>query len=130
MFENTILRRIVGPIYDRNEDRWRRRHNDELREITRQEEITDVIRRSKLRWAGHIARMEDNRIPKKVMLGTPLGRMPVGTPRMRWMVGLRSELDRRGIEYNRWMEIAQDRAVWRNALLAGQNQEVVQVPAE
>ena len=43
VFENNILRRIAGPVFDEDENRWRRRHNDELREVTKQDLIIDLI---------------------------------------------------------------------------------------
>ena len=84
VFENNILRRISGPIYDINEGVWRRRHNEELRALTRQPLITDHVRSQRIQWAGHVARMEEDRMPKSAMEGTMEGRRPVGRPRMRW----------------------------------------------
>lgn len=130
VFENNILRRITGPIFDEGEQRWRRRHNAEIRATTKQESIVDVMNRFKMRWAGHIARMDEHRIPKKVMLGQVTGRRPKGRPRKRWADGLKKDLQERGIDQEVWMETAQDRNVWRSLLLADKNQDMVQDPVE
>ena len=66
VFENGILRRIWGPVYDEQEGTWRRRHNEELRRISGVAPITNFLRSQRLRWAGHVVRMEDDRIIKKV----------------------------------------------------------------
>jgi hypothetical protein len=57
VFKNRILRRIFGPKRDENEE-WRRLHNEELQILYRSPNIVRVIRSRRLRWAGHVARME------------------------------------------------------------------------
>ena len=63
VFENRILRRIFGPKRDDNRE-WRRLHNEELNSLDRSPNIVRVISR-RLRWAGHIARMEEGRMHSK-----------------------------------------------------------------
>ena len=65
VFENSILRRICGPVRDDHSGEWRRRHNEEQRLITRLPLITSHIRSQRLRWVGHIARMEEGILVKK-----------------------------------------------------------------
>ena len=60
VFENRILRRILGPKRDENEE-WRRLHN-ELHRLHHSPNIVRVIKSTRLRWAGHVARMEEDRI--------------------------------------------------------------------
>ena len=84
VFENGILRRICGSVYDAELGRWRRRHNNELREMTEVPLITSTIMAQRLRWAGHVARAEENRLISQVARGQPEGRRPPGRPRMRW----------------------------------------------
>ena len=43
-----------------------------------------MIKYRRLRWAGHVARMEDGRISFKMSTGTPTGKKPIGRPRLRW----------------------------------------------
>ena len=60
VIENMILRRIFGP--KRNENReWRRLHNEELHSLYRSPIMVRVIKSRRLRWAGHVAIMEEYR---------------------------------------------------------------------
>ena len=64
VFENRILRRIFGPKMDENGE-WRRFHNEELHNLYRSPNIVRVIKSRRLRWAGHVARMEKGRVLSK-----------------------------------------------------------------
>ena len=97
VFENNVLRRITGPVFDVEENRWRKRHNEEVREITKQCYITDFISSQRLRWLGHVARMEEVRLPRKIFEGTVEGRRPVGRPRKRWKDNVMEDLEKVGI---------------------------------
>ena len=57
VFENRILSRVFGPKRDENGE-WRRLHNEELHNLYRSTNIVRVIKSRRLRWAGHVARME------------------------------------------------------------------------
>ena len=83
VFENGILRRICKPVFDAELGQWRRRHNNELREMTKVPFITSTIMAQRLRWAGHVARADENRLISQVARGQPEGRRPPGRPRMR-----------------------------------------------
>ena len=80
VFENSVLRKITGPVYDIEEGEWRRRHNRELRELTRQPYIQEEVVSRRLRWAGHCARMSEERFPKIAMNGRIRGTRPLGRP--------------------------------------------------
>ena len=60
VFKNRILRRIFGPKRDENGE-WRRLHNEALHSLYRSPNIDRVIKSRRLRWAGHVARMEEGR---------------------------------------------------------------------
>ena len=57
VFENRTLRRIFVPKRDENGE-WRRFHNEELHSLYRSPNIVKVIKSRRLRWAGHVVRME------------------------------------------------------------------------
>ena len=109
VFENTALRRIVGPIYDNELNRWRRRHNIELRDITQVPLITDVMKRHTL----NMACMPPERYPKIILDGNVGGRRFRGRPRKRWRDCVQEDVD--GVEGGdgSLMELAQDRQRWR-----------------
>ena len=79
VFENRILRRIFGPKRDVNGE-WRRLHNEELYSLSRSLNTVRVIKSRRLRWVGHIARMEEGRSTYKILTGTPAGKRPLGRP--------------------------------------------------
>ena len=77
VFENRILRRIFGPKRDENWE-WRRLHNEELHSLYRSPNIVRVIK-SRLKWAGLVARMEGSRSAFKILTGKPTGKRPLET---------------------------------------------------
>ena len=50
-----------------------------------------------LRWAGHVARMEEGRSALKILAGKPTGKRPLGRPRRRWEDNIRMDLEEIGI---------------------------------
>ena len=54
-FENRVLRRIFGPKRDKVTGDWRKLHNEELNDLYCSPNIVRVIKRRRLRWAGHVA---------------------------------------------------------------------------
>ena len=122
VFQNSILRRIYGPIFDEEVQAWRMRHNAELRERSRLPLLSGYVRSMRLRWAGHVARMDEASLCRQVMEGRPLGRRPVGRPRLRWQDTVVSDLRLLGIvNPNDWIQLAQDRRGWRNLVLAAKD---------
>jgi hypothetical protein len=93
VFENRVLRRIFGP--KREEDgSWRKLHNDELHSLDSSPNIFRVIKSSRMRWVGHVARMGEGRGVYRILVGRPEGKRPLGRPRCRGRITLRWTLDR------------------------------------
>jgi len=61
VFENMVLRRIFGPRRDKVTGEWRRLHNEELNDLYCSPNIVRVIKWRRMRWAGHVARMGEER---------------------------------------------------------------------
>jgi hypothetical protein len=64
IFERKPYRRILGPVYENEEENWRILTNKEIYEFVKKTTITETIRLHRLRWFGLVQRMEENRIPK------------------------------------------------------------------
>ena len=69
VFENRVLRRIFGPKRDGVTGEWRKLHNEELNDLYSSPNIVWVIKSRRMRWAGHVARMEEGRGVHKVLVG-------------------------------------------------------------
>ena len=78
-----VLRRIFGPRRKEVTGEWRRLHNDELNHLYCSPNIVRVIKSRRMRWAGHVARMGEERWVYRVLVGKPEGRRPLGRPRRR-----------------------------------------------
>ena len=61
MFENMVFRRMVGPRRDEVTGKRRRLHNEELNDLYSSPNIVRVIKSRRMRWAGHVARMGEER---------------------------------------------------------------------
>ena len=71
VFENMVLRRIFGPRRDEVTWEWRRLHNEELNDLYSSPNIVRVIKSRRMRWAGHVARMGEERGVYRVLVGRP-----------------------------------------------------------
>jgi hypothetical protein len=80
--ERQILKCLYGQIQDKG--RWRRKCNSENCKLYKDLNIVGDIKIRRLRWAGHIRRVEYERIPKKVLNGKFPNTRPMGKPRISW----------------------------------------------
>ena len=72
-----------------------------------------VIKSRIMRWAGHVARMGEERGVYRVLVGKTKGRRPLGRPRRRWVYNIRMDLQEVGCGHVDWIGLAQDRVSWR-----------------
>jgi hypothetical protein len=61
LFENRVLRRIFGPKGHGVTGGWRKLHNEELHNLYSSPSIIRIMKSRRMRWAGHVARIEDKR---------------------------------------------------------------------
>jgi len=120
VFENMVLRRIFGPRRDEVTGKWRL-HNEELNDLYSSPNIVRVIKSRRIRWAGHVARMGEERVVYRVLVGKTKGRRPLGRPRRRWVDNIRMDLQEVGCGYVDWIGRAQDRDRWRTLVSAVMN---------
>jgi hypothetical protein len=78
-----------------------------------------------MKWAGHVARMGEERKVYKVLVGKPEGKRPLGRPRHRWEDGVRMDLVEIGLGCVDWIRLAQDRDRWRAVVSAVMNLQVL-----
>ena len=86
--------------------------------------IVRVIKSKIMRWAGHVARMGEERGVYRVLVGKLEGRRPLGRPRRRWVDNIRMDLQEVGCGYIDWIGLAQDRDRWRTLVSAVMNLRV------
>jgi hypothetical protein len=98
MFENTVLRRIFGPKSDEVTVQWRKLHSEELHNLYSSPDIIRQVKSRRMRRAGHVARMGEERKVYKCLVGNPEGNRPPGRPRRRLENGIRMDLSGIGLE--------------------------------
>jgi hypothetical protein len=109
VFDNRVLRRIFGPKRNEVTGEWRKLHNEELHILYSSPNIIRQIKTRKLRWAGHVEHMGEERNVYKVWMGKPEGKRPLGRPRRRWEDGIRMALREIAWGSVEWIQLAQDR---------------------
>jgi hypothetical protein len=108
VFENRVLRTISGPKRDEVTGGWRQLNNEGFINLYSSPSIIR-IRSTRMRRAGHVARMRENRNAYRISMGKIEGKRPLGSPRRRWEDIIK--MDRREIEWGTMdrSELAQDR---------------------
>jgi hypothetical protein len=112
VFENGVQRRISGPKRDAVTGEWRKLHNEELHTLYSSPNIIRQIKSRRMRWAGHVACMGEERSVYRVLMGKSEGSRPLGRPRHRWEDGIRMDLREIDWESAKWIKLAQDRDQW------------------
>jgi hypothetical protein len=106
VFENRVLR-VFGPKRDEVTGEWRKLHNEELNDLYFSPNIVRVVKSRRMRWAGHVVRMVEDRGVHRVLVGKPEGKRPLGRPRRRWdNNNIKMNLQEVGGGRGDWMELA------------------------
>jgi hypothetical protein len=82
---------------------WRKLHSEELHILYSFPNIVRQIKSRRMRWAGHVAHMGEERKLYKVLVGKPEGNRPLGKPRHRWEDGIRMNLMESGQGSVEWI---------------------------
>ena len=88
-------------------------HNAELHALYSSPNIIKSLKSRRLRWAGHVARMEQSRNAYRVIVGKPEGKRPLGRPRRRWEDNIRMHFREVGCAPGEWIDHVEDRDQWR-----------------
>ena len=67
-----------------------------------------VIKSRRMKWAGHVALMGEERGVYRVLVGKPKGKRPLGRPKRRWVDNIKMDLQEVGCWYMNWTGLAQD----------------------
>jgi len=124
VFENVVLRIIFGLRREEVTREWRRLHNEELNDLYSSPNIVRVIKWRRMRWAGHVAHMGEERGVFRVLVGKPEGKRPLGRPSRRCVDNIRKDLQEVECGYMDWIGLAQYRDRWRTLVSAVMNLRV------
>jgi hypothetical protein len=111
-FERRILRRIYDPTCENGV--WRIKYNDGLYSLYEGLDIVRVIQVARIRWLGHLVRMEENSPCKKITFSQPEGSRKKGKPKLRWFDSVLKYVKLLKVET--WWKKARDRNIWRRII--------------
>jgi hypothetical protein len=94
VFENRVLRRILGPKRDEITGDWRKLHSGELHNLYSSPDIIGQIKSRRMRWAGHVARIREGRNVYRVLVGKPEGKNHLKDQGVDGRMGLKRTLGR------------------------------------
>ena len=86
-----MLRRIFGPKRDEVTGEWRELHNELLNDLHSSPKLVWLIKSTRMRWVGQVARMVERRGVYRVVVGKPERKRPLGRPRRRWEDNIKIE---------------------------------------
>ena len=72
VFQNRVLRRVLGPKRDEVRGEWRKLHNEELSDLYSLPNIVRVVKSRRMRWAGNVERMGEGRGVHRVLVDVSL----------------------------------------------------------
>lgn len=110
-FERKVLRRIYGPLQN-SDGSWRIRYNYEIQALYNQPNIVAVAKSTRIRWAGHVARMNADNTSRRLLEAKIYTDRRRGRPKIRWIDNVIEDLEKIGT--TNWKVMAQDRKEWRN----------------
>jgi hypothetical protein len=108
-----VLRGMFGGEGDEVTREWRKLHNEELDNLYSLPNIVWVVKSRRMKWAGHVARMGEERVMHMILVGKPEGKRPLGRPRHRWEDNNKMDVQEVGGDRGDWIQLAQVRDGWR-----------------
>jgi len=91
--------------------------NEEVRRRTGQERLEDIIRQRRLRWLGHLHRMNEQHISRQAMYWMPpIGKKKRGRPRKKRRDAINSDLEVINVSWDEASQLAADRLKWKSCI--------------
>lgn len=113
-FHLRCLRRILGIQWQDHTT------NNNVLTLARQPSMYTLLRQRRLRWLGHVRRMQDGRIPKDILYGQlATGKRPTGRPRLRFSDVVKRDMKALQMNHTSWEALAADRLTWRSVMTTG-----------
>ncbi|KAJ3667210.1 hypothetical protein Zmor_002610 [Zophobas morio] len=109
-FERKIVRRIMGMKKIQDQE-YRTLMNHEIEDILKGENIVRAIKARRIRWYGHLKRMEKNKHARKITEWNPDNNRSRGRPKIRWEDQVRKDLSK--LDIQEWSKKIQDRTQWK-----------------
>jgi len=103
---------------------WRKLYNEQLNDLYSSPNIVQGIK-SRRRWAGHVARIGERSGVCKIWVGKTEGKRPLGRLRHRWEENIKMDLQEVGCGCMAWIELAQERDMWRALVNVVMNLQVL-----
>jgi hypothetical protein len=110
------MRVVFGPQGEEVARVWRRLHNEELHNLHASPNIIRVRKSRRLRWEGHVARIEET-----MLVGKAEGKTPLGRPRLRRDDNIKIDIGWKSVD---WIGLAQDKNQWRAVVFMVMNLRV------
>jgi len=108
VFESRVLSRMFGRKGEEVRGEWRKIHNEELYGLYCSPNIFRMIKSRRMRWAGHVACMDERKGVYKVLVGKPEGKRQPGRPSRRWENNIKIDLQEVEYDVMDWIELVQD----------------------
>ena len=108
-FVNKMLRKIFGFKRYKIIGEWRKLHNVELLALYSSLDIIRNLKSRRLRWTGHVARMDSSRNEYRVLVGKLEVKRPSGRPKRRWKDSSKMDFRKVYCDAGDWIDLAQDR---------------------
>ena len=136
LFQNSSYRAVrctgtpdgTGPVYDNEKENWRILTTKEIYASVKKPTIIETISLNRLSSFGHVQRMEENRIPKRVLYTNLATTRLRGRPINRWQDEMRD--DGRIVGEEAWQEKVYNREEWKNLLRTARNRRILHMPME